>query len=323
MIVAENLHKIWEDNCVVLDDINFEIKAGDIYALVGRSGAGKSTLLRCINGLTDYHKGSLRVDGCEVNTLDKLKMREFRKSIGMIFQQFSLLERKTVYENIALPMRCWSYSKAEIDKKVIELLKLVDLVEKKNDKPRTLSGGQKQRVAIARALTMDPKILLCDEATSALDPKTTSSILELLAEINEKLGITIVIVTHQMSVVQKVCNRISILEDGKIVEQDEVKNLFLKRPPAMQRLLGQENMDLPPEGINLQISYQVEETEDGAILADMAVETGVKFAIVDGNTRKYKDNLYGVFVINIPIDKLAKIEKYLDSKQIRWHRTGM
>ena len=150
----------------------------------------------------------------------------------MIFQQFSLLERKTVYENVALPMECWGWTRQKRDQKVKELLELVGLKEKMNVKPRTLSGGQKQRVAIARALTMDPKILLCDEATSALDPKTTNSILDLLLKINKELKITIVIVTHQMSVVRRVCNKMSILENGKIVEQGDVRQIFLNQPAA-------------------------------------------------------------------------------------------
>ena len=192
MIEITNLQKTFEDSdLTVLKDISLKIEDGDIYGLVGRSGAGKSTLLRCINGLTGYQKGNLKVDGCEVKELSGIRLREFRKNIGMIFQQFSLLERKTVYENVALPMECWGWTRQKRDQKVKELLELVGLKEKMNVKPRTLSGGQKQRVAIARALTMDPKILLCDEATSALDPKTTNSILDLLLKINKELKITI------------------------------------------------------------------------------------------------------------------------------------
>ncbi|MCI9339822.1 MAG: ATP-binding cassette domain-containing protein, partial [Dorea sp.] len=223
MIEIKNLKKIWEDDkSSVLEDINLTIEDGDIYALVGRSGAGKSTLLRCINGLTSYQGGSLTVDGCEIKDLKDKELREFRRRVGMIFQHFSLLERETVYQNIALPMQCWKYPKEETDKKVKELLELVGLTDKMNARPRNLSGGQKQRVAIARALTMEPKILLCDEATSALDPKTTNSILELLLEINQKIGITIVIVTHQMEVVRKACNKACILEQGRIADEGTV-----------------------------------------------------------------------------------------------------
>ena len=227
MIEITNLQKTFEDSdLTVLKDISLKIEHGDIYGLVGRSGAGKSTLLRCINGLTGYQGGSLKVDGCEVKELSGLRLREFRKNIGMIFQQFSLLERKTVYDNVALPMECWGWPKQKRDQKVKELLELVGLKEKLYVKPRTLSGGQKQRVAIARALTMDPKILLCDEATSALDPKTTNSILDLLLKINKELKITIVIVTHQMSVVRKICSHVAIMKSGEIVETGSVSEIF-------------------------------------------------------------------------------------------------
>jgi D-methionine transport system ATP-binding protein len=163
MIKISNLYKAYGD-LLVLDNVNLEIKKGDIYGLVGVSGAGKSTLLRCINGLESYDQGTLTVDGVDIKTLNRYELRKFRSNIGMIFQQFSLLERKTVYENIALPLQCWKYKKADIDKKVRELLELVELKDKVNIKPRELSGGQKQRVAIARALTLNPKILLCDAA---------------------------------------------------------------------------------------------------------------------------------------------------------------
>ena len=239
MIEIKNLKKLWEDDgSSVLEGINLTIEDGDIYALVGRSGAGKSTLLRCINGLTSYQEGSLKVDGCEIKDLKDKELREFRRHVGMIFQQFSLLERETVYKNVALPMQCWKYPKDQIDKKVRELLELVGLGDKMNAKPRNLSGGQKQRVAVARALTMDPKILLCYEATSALDPKTTNSILDLLMEINQKLGITVIIVTHQMEVVRKACNKACILENGKIADEGTVKEIFIKQPHSLRRLLG-------------------------------------------------------------------------------------
>ena len=258
MIEIKNLKKIWEDDgSSVLEGINLTIEDGDIYALVGRSGAGKSTLLRCINGLTSYQEGSLKVDGCEIKDLKDKELREFRRHVGMIFQQFSLLERETVYKNVALPMQCWKYPKDQIDKKVRELLELVGLGDKMNAKPRNLSGGQKQRVAVARALTMDPKILLCDEATSALDPKTTNSILDLLMEINQKLGITVIIVTHQMEVVRKACNKACILENGKIADEGTVKEIFIKQPQSLKRLLGEETVKLPDEGHNIQIAYLV------------------------------------------------------------------
>lgn len=186
LIEIQNLKKVWSDGKVVLDDINLTIEDGDIYALVGRSGAGKSTLLRCINGLASYNDGHILLDGKEVKELSYKEMRDVRRQVGMVLQNFSLLERRTVYENVALPMKCWGYSNADIKKKVMDLLELVGLDDKASARPRNLSGGQKQRVAIARALTMEPKLLLSDEATSALDPNTSSSILGLLREINQK-----------------------------------------------------------------------------------------------------------------------------------------
>lgn len=320
MIEIRNLKKIWEDDgSSVLENINLTIEDGDIYALVGRSGAGKSTLLRCINGLTSYQEGSLKVDGCEVRDLKEKDLREFRRHVGMIFQQFSLLERQTVYENVALPMQCWKYSKEEIDKKVKELLELVGMTDKMKSKPRNLSGGQKQRVAIARALTMDPKILLCDEATSALDPKTTNSILELLMEINRKTGITIVIVTHQMEVVRKACNKACILEGGLIADEGSVKDIFIRQPQSLRRLLGEEEMKLPRKGHNIQIAHLVNGLEDGELFGKMSRDLDYVFPILDGKIQEYQDDNMGIFVINVDDEHLNMVTEYLDKKNMNWH----
>lgn len=320
MIEIKNLKKVWEDDGVsVLENINLTIEQGDIYALVGRSGAGKSTLLRCMNGLTSYQEGSLIVDGCEIKNMSEKELREFRRHVGMIFQQFSLLERETVYQNIALPMKCWKYSKEEIDKKVRELLELVGLTEKMNAKPRNLSGGQKQRVAIARALTMEPKILLCDEATSALDPKTTNSILDLLMEINKKIGITIVVVTHQMEVVRRVCNKACILEDGKIASEGTVKEIFIRQPEALRRLLGEEALELPKTGHNIQIAYMVNELEDGEFFSKMATELEYVFPVLSGKIQNFQNDNMGIFIINVDDEHFKKVCKYLDKSQMNWH----
>lgn len=319
MIEIKNLKKVWEDDGKsVLEDINLTIEDGDIYALVGRSGAGKSTLLRCINGLTSYQEGSLIVDGCEVRELKEKELREFRRHIGMIFQHFSLLERQTVYENVALPMQCWKYSKEEIDKKVKELLEIVGMKDKMKAKPRNLSGGQKQRVAIARALTMEPRILLCDEATSALDPKTTNSILDLLMEINKKTGITIVIVTHQMEVVRKACNKACILEQGMITDEGTVKDLFIKQPESLKRLLGDEGKQLPDVGHNIQIAHMVDKPQDGEILARMSKELNYVFPILDGNIQKYQEDSMGIFVINVDDEHWDEVKDYLNLNKLNW-----
>lgn len=320
MIEIKNLKKLWEDDgSSVLEGINLTIEDGDIYALVGRSGAGKSTLLRCINGLTSYQEGSLKVDGCEIKDLKDKELREFRRHVGMIFQQFSLLERETVYKNVALPMQCWKYPKDQIDKKVKELLELVGLGDKMNAKPRNLSGGQKQRVAVARALTMDPKILLCDEATSALDPKTTNSILDLLMEINQKLGITVIIVTHQMEVVRKACNKACILENGKIADEGSVKEIFIKQPQSLKRLLGEEQVKLPKEGHNIQIAHLVNDMHDGELFAKMSAELNYIFPIIDGKIQDYQNDSMGIFTINVNDEHLKLVTDYLTKEGLNWH----
>ena len=239
MIAAAGITKSFGD-APVLRDLDLHIEKGAIYGLAGRSGAGKSTLLRCINGLEAYDGGSLIVDGIDVKTLSRQDMMAFRRKIGMVFQHFSLLERLSVYDNVALPLRCWKYKSAFIDKRVKELLEIVGIHEKMRRKPRELSGGQKQRVAIARALTMSPHILLCDEATSALDPKTSKSIIDLLKEINGRMGITIVFVTHQMSVIRGLCREMAILENGRIAVSGSVEEIFRHQPKALRNLLGEQ-----------------------------------------------------------------------------------
>lgn len=226
MIEVSNLKKIIKDK-VILEDINLSIEKGEVFGIVGHSGAGKSTLLRCLNVLESYDKGSVKINGEKIDELSKKQLRILRKDLGMIFQSFNLLKRKNVFQNIALPLEIWGMSKNEINNKVKKLLKLVDLEDKAYAKLHNLSGGQKQRVAIARALALEPKILLCDEATSALDPKTTKDILNLLKDINEKLGITIVIVTHQMEVIKEICERVAIMDKGKIKSLGFSEELFL------------------------------------------------------------------------------------------------
>ncbi|HGG0415716.1 TPA: methionine ABC transporter ATP-binding protein [Clostridium sporogenes] len=317
MIEISNLQKFYGDT-KVLRDINVEIDKGDIYGLLGVSGAGKSTLLRCINGLESYEAGSLKVNDVEVKNLNEKELRAFRKNIGMIFQQFSLLERKTVYENVALPMECWGYKKQDINKKVKELLELVELGDKINSKPRELSGGQKQRVAIARALTLDPQILLCDEATSALDPSITNSILELLKKINKELGITIVVVTHQMNVVKQVCNKMAILSKGNLEAKGKVEDIFLDKPKVLEELLGKlKDNVIPKKGINIEI-IERENIQKGSLLSSLAIYTKVKYSLIWGGTDKYRDKILGSFIINIKNDDKSKIINYLNEKHIEW-----
>ena len=275
----------------VLKDISIEINEGEIYGLIGHSGAGKSTLLRCINGLESYDDGSVNVMGKEIKNLNKNELRAFRKDLGMIFQNFNLLNRKTVYKNIALPLEVWNYDKDKIKDRVLELLKLVDLEDKVNSKPGQLSGGQKQRVAIARALALNPKILLCDEATSALDPKTTKDILALLNKINKELGITIVVVTHQMEVVKEICEKVALLEDGILVAKGAVEEVFLKPGISIKKFLGEEENDtLPTSGVNIRILFP-SKCSESAIITRMARELEIDFSIVGGKLEKFREDV--------------------------------
>jgi len=296
MINIKNLNKYYS-NTKVLNDISIDIKKGEIFAIVGHSGAGKSTLLRCINGLEDYADGILLVNNKEIKNLKKDELREFRKNIGMIFQHFSLIQRKTVFENISLPMQLWGYKKEEISKKVNDLLALVGLEEKKDAYPSQLSGGQKQRVAIARALTLDPEILLCDEATSALDPNTTTSILNLLKEINEKLNITIVIVTHEMEVVKQIAQKALLLEHGNIIGFDDTEELFLKPDIKMKEFLGETEV-VPKTGVNVKL-YFPKDNVFQSFITKMARELNMDFNIVWGKLEEINGHIVGNMVINI------------------------
>lgn len=304
-------------NHQVLNNINLDIKKGTIYGIAGRSGAGKSTLLRCINGLEDYHKGQIIVDGKDLKTLSPSEMKYLKGDIGMIFQQFALLERATVYENIALPMKSWKKSKLETDKKVKELVELVGITEKLYEKPARLSGGQKQRVAIARALTLNPSVLLCDEATSALDPNTSNSIINLLNRINDELKITIVMVTHQMSVVKSICKEMAIMENGKIAACGTVKDIFLAQPEALSRLIGEEGILSPGNGITIKIILSNEISRQ-PIITRLAKDTGIDFLVTGGQMDRYRDQTMGTLYINVnPVDK-EKITKYLDNNRVVW-----
>ena len=231
IISFENLSKRYEKKgqiFVALDNVTFKVNKGDVYGLIGFSGAGKSTLLRIVNALETPTEGKVFVKGVDLTSLKESKLREIRKDIGMIFQEFNLLETKTVFDNIAIPLVLRHDNKLKIKARVEELLKFVGLEDKAKALPGELSGGQKQRVGIARALATEPEILLCDEATSALDPDTTESILNLLARVNKELNVTILFVTHTIRVVQKLCNKVAILEHGKLVENGSVIDIFSK-----------------------------------------------------------------------------------------------
>ena len=229
MIEIKNVTKTFvtpKQNVHACNDISLTIEEGEIYGIIGFSGAGKSTLVRCINLLERPTSGQVLIDGAELTVMSETELRKVRKKIGMIFQHFNLMRSRTVAQNIAYPLKGSGLSNEEIQAKVKSLLKLVELEDKENAYPSQLSGGQKQRVAIARALANDPKVLLCDEATSALDPQTTHSILALLKEVNQKLGITIVLITHEMAVIKAICDRVAVMEKGHVVEEGKILDVF-------------------------------------------------------------------------------------------------
>ncbi|MCY9851690.1 methionine ABC transporter ATP-binding protein MetN [Vibrio mediterranei] len=243
-----------------LSDINLHIAEGTIFGVIGSSGAGKSTLIRCVNMLEAPTSGAVIVDGIDLTKLSKSELSEMRRNIGMIFQHFNLLSSRTVFENVALPLELAGKAGSDIENKVSELLKLVGLADKRDTYPANLSGGQKQRVAIARALASDPKVLLCDEATSALDPATTQSILELLKEINRKLKITMLLITHEMDVVKSICHEVAIIGDGRLVEKGTVGEIFAHPKTELAHEFIRSTLDLSiPE--DYQVRLQTERVE--------------------------------------------------------------
>lgn len=265
MIEFKNIkkHFLTKKNSVhALNDVSFQIDDGEIFGIVGFSGAGKSTLVRMINGLEKPSSGQVLVDGNDPGKLNKKELRAMRKKIGMVFQQFNLLNSKTVYENVAMPLILNKEDKQMIDKRVKEMLAFVELSDKLQSYPDQLSGGQKQRVGIARALAMNPKILLCDEATSALDPKTTDSILDLLKKINDDLGITIVIITHEMHVIEKICDYVAVMEKGSVIETGKVQDVFSAPQQAITKdFINMVVKEDVPEGILKNLQYSPETSQ--------------------------------------------------------------
>lgn len=314
MIEIKNLYKTYAEK-TVLQDVSLHIAQGEIHGLLGISGAGKSTLLRCINGLESYTGGSLSVDGVEVGSLHGKAMREFRKHIGMIFQDFALLERKTVLQNILLPMECWHYSKSLREKKALELLNLVGISDKAGCLPRQLSGGQQQRVAIARTLAMEPRVLLCDEATSALDPMTTASVLQLLREINVDLGITIVLVTHQMDVVKNICSMMSIIEAGKIVVTGAVDSILKEQPEALQRFAGSPQIAFPEGSSVFKVSLDAQSI-DTPVFSELALNLNGTYQILYAQTDLCSSGKIGHFYIAVDPKRAKLVEDFFKTRNI-------
>lgn len=319
MIAITDVRKSFQ-GLEVLKGVSLTIEDGEIYGIVGQSGAGKSTLLRCINGLESYDSGSIAVGGATVDIRQKAALRQIQKNMGMIFQNFNLLERLDVYDNIALPMRFWGQKtkSEESRKKILDLIHLVGLDEKAHARPRELSGGQKQRVAIARALVLDPHFLLCDEATSALDPEITKGILALLQRINREMGITIVVVTHQMEVVKQICQRVAFLSDGRVLEEGKPEDLFVRPARAeIKSFLHDSSELLPQSGVNIQLFF-AGEGSDAPIVTQMARELGQDFSICWAKLEDFRENVYGSLVLNVREDDRDSVCKFLDKKGVQW-----
>ncbi|MFC2429350.1 MAG: methionine ABC transporter ATP-binding protein [Campylobacter sp.] len=315
MIKIENLKKFYGATQII-DGVSLTVEKGEIFAIVGHSGAGKSTLLRCINGLEDYQGGSLKVFDKEISALKDKELRELRRDVGMIFQHFALMARKTAFENVATPLKFWGYSDGEIKKRVSELLELVGLANKAASYPGELSGGQKQRVAIARALALSPKILLSDEATSALDPNTTNSILELLKQINQTLNISVVLVTHEMEVVKSIARRAVLLESGKIIGSGTIEELFLKPDEKMKEFLGEDEI-LPSDGVNIRLFFP-KEVAQNSVITHMARTLNIDFNIVWGKLEKLNENVLGSLVINVDPKDEARVTEYIKQSGVLW-----
>ena len=321
MIELKNLSKSFEtaDGTVnALKNVNLTINDGDIYGIIGMSGAGKSTLVRCINMLERPTEGSVLIDGRDLGALSEKELRGVRRNITMIFQSFNLLMQRTCLKNICFPLELSGMKRADAKKRAMELLEIVGLPDKANAYPAQLSGGQKQRIAIARALTTNPEVLLCDEATSALDPKTTHSILELIREINRKTGITVVIITHQMSVIEEICDRVAILDEGVVVEEGDVGTVFSDpQSEAAKRLVF-------PEGAETVISGEFNDRRvrvvfNGApattkpLITQMAMDKGIAANILSASTRCIGDRVYGNMLLGIDGDNLVveEVKAYL------------
>ena len=322
MIEIKNISKKFNtaDGIVeALKDVSLSIPDGDIFGIIGMSGAGKSTLVRCINMLERPSSGSIEIDGCNLGRLSEKELRAVRRDITMIFQGFNLLMQRTCLKNVCFPLELAGIKKAEAKKKALELLEIVGLGDKAKAYPAQLSGGQQQRVAIARALATNPKVLLCDEATSALDPTTTNSILELIRSINEKLGITVIIITHQMSVVESICKHVAILDNGEIVEQGAVSEVFAhpKSRTAQSLVFPEGNSGpavLSESGDRIiRVIFNGASATGKPLIARMAVQKGIEANISYASTKSINGKVYGSMLLGFAgdDDKVTSAIEYL------------
>ncbi len=327
-------YKSAEGEVTALKGVDLSIERGEIYGIIGLSGAGKSTLIRCINMLERPTEGKVIVDGKDLTTLSEADLRKERKGIGMIFQHFNLLSSATVYDNVAFPLRLANADDETIRKKVEPLLALVGLADKAQQYPAQLSGGQKQRVGIARALAAGPKVLLSDEATSALDPQTTKSILQLIADINKKLGLTVVIITHEMQVIKDVCDKVAVIADGVIAEKGSVVDIFTKPQNPITRefvstLLSndlpinyreKELLQEPVEGgeLLLRLTFLGERADD-PVIADVIRRFPIEVSILYGTLDQIQSLPYGRMIVGVKGEQ-AEIDRalaYLDTRDLK------
>lgn len=326
MIEVNHLVKIYKSKkkqVIGVDNVSLSIKEGEIYGIIGYSGAGKSSLLRCLNLLERPTSGEVKIDGVDLTTLTSKELRKARQKIGMIFQHFYLASSKTVYENIAFALKAAGKSPKEIDIRVKELLELVGLADKIHQYPTQLSGGQKQRVGIARALANDPKVLLCDEATSALDPKTTKSILNLLKSINKKLGLTIVLITHEMEVVKEICHRLAVMQDGKVIEEGPVYDIFANpiEPLTKDFIQSVLQFDLPQQlienrkGTIIKIQFKGAIAEE-SVVSELFQTFKVKGNILHGKIEYIQEVPLGIFIMELT-GEIPEIERAIQYIQER------
>lgn len=321
MIELKNVSKTFDSGTGEVDalkNVSLTIEDGDIYGIIGMSGAGKSTLVRCINLLERPTSGEVIVNGEHLDTMSPSQLRAARRDITMIFQHFNLLMQRTCLKNICFPMEISGVKKADAEKKARELLELVGLPDKAEAYPAQLSGGQKQRIAIARALATNPKVLLCDEATSALDPKTTRQILELIKDINAKLGITVVIITHQMSVVKEVCSHVAILDDGCVAEEGLVAAVFAAPKSAAGRRLvfpgGVDTMVSDPAAERrVRLIFRDSRTTGIPLVARLAAEENIFCNVISASTQKLSEEVYGSLLIGIPSAQYDRAIKFIST----------
>ncbi|WP_423363525.1 methionine ABC transporter ATP-binding protein [Mycoplasma sp. P36-A1] len=334
MIELKNISKQYQSKNKIfkaVDNVSLRINDGDVFGIIGYSGAGKSSLVRIINQLTKQTSGDVVIDNVILNQLNKQELRLKQREIGMVFQHFNLLANATVYENVRLPLEINKYPKEQRKAKVDKILELVGLKDKANSYPSQLSGGQKQRVGIARALVNDPKILLCDEATSALDPQTTKEILQLLAELNTKLKLTMVVISHELDVIRRICNKVAIMQEGRIIEQNSVEEIFSNPQQELTRNFVKDQDDFEdldkieselknnnPNGTIIKLTFVGNSHKP--IVSSLAIQYNLNVSILYGNIEQVNQFTIGKLIIYIDKEKqeLNDVFKFIEHQQVKW-----